>query len=237
MKNGLLRNLDEAIRLELHVAEIYTLYSQAYPEDAEFWQQLAGEEKNHAALLKKGRQAFMAEEELPADLIPEDPLELVETNNWLRSLLAEFSRRPPSRESAFMTALVIEGSAGEIHYQKAMVSPTDSIVMKMFQALNGDDIDHLSRVRSYMKEKDIFEAAAAESFCEMLVECLFFNDKLENMPAVAGVMKKKFCQGSQQTTCARYMVAKTMGKEKVPADLFPHDSGRAKRILSLGGVR
>lgn len=158
MKNGMLRNLDEAIELELQVADIYLLFSQAYPEDEEFWQQLAGEENNHATLLRRARESFMKAEELPGDLVPEDPRELVEANIWLRSLVVEFSRQPPGREIAFMTALTIEGSAGEIHYQKAMVSPTDSIVLRSFQELNGDDAEHLGRIRMYMKEKGIFEA-------------------------------------------------------------------------------
>jgi methyl-accepting chemotaxis protein len=69
------------------------------------------------------------------------------------------------------------------------------------------------------------------SECEKLSECPFFNDQLANMPAIAGMMKKKFCHGTKEE-CARYMVATKLGKEKVPAELFPNMKERALSILT-----
>ena len=68
--------------------------------------------------------------------------------------------------------------------------------------------------------------------CEKLAECMFFNDKLTNMPAIAVLLRKLFCHG-EYTRCARYMVTETLGKENIPADLFPGNSVRAKVIISL----
>ena len=68
--------------------------------------------------------------------------------------------------------------------------------------------------------------------CEKLTECMFFNDKLANMPAVAALLRKLFCHG-EYTRCARYMVTETLGNENIPSDLFPGNSVRAKVILSL----
>jgi hypothetical protein len=45
MKYALEQFIDEAIQLELNAAEIYLIFSEAIPEDANFWATLAWEEK------------------------------------------------------------------------------------------------------------------------------------------------------------------------------------------------
>jgi hypothetical protein len=66
--------------------------------------------------------------------------------------------------------------------------------------------------------------------CECLPKCPFFNDRMENMPAMADLMKKRFCQGNW-SSCARYMVFKGKGREFVPSDMFPSETERAEEIL------
>ena len=69
--------------------------------------------------------------------------------------------------------------------------------------------------------------------CECLPRCPFFNDKMVGLPATAELFKKQYCR-SNYLTCARYMVFKALGRERVPADLFPNNEERAKRILTGG---
>ena len=69
------------------------------------------------------------------------------------------------------------------------------------------------------------------SDCECLPRCPFFNDKMANMPGMAAIQKRRYCQGDN-TQCARHIVLKALGREKVPPDLFPSDTDRAKAILS-----
>ena len=66
--------------------------------------------------------------------------------------------------------------------------------------------------------------------CECLGTCPFFNDKMQNMPAMADMYKKKYCKGDFGN-CARYMVFKTLGKPSVPADLFPNQKEKAIAIV------
>ena len=68
--------------------------------------------------------------------------------------------------------------------------------------------------------------------CELLAECLFFQDKLINMPAIADIMKKQYCLLGF-SDCGRYLVAKALGRELVPDNLFPNNMKRAKIIISL----
>ena len=69
--------------------------------------------------------------------------------------------------------------------------------------------------------------------CELLESCIFFNEKMENMPTTMEVYKKKYCRGDN-SICARQMVFKELGREKVPADLFPNHKDNAKKIISDG---
>lgn len=69
--------------------------------------------------------------------------------------------------------------------------------------------------------------------CEVLTTCLFFNEKMADMPGTVSGLKKQYCQGDN-SACARYMVLKALGKSKVPDDLFPHQKDRAKKLIAGG---
>lgn len=69
--------------------------------------------------------------------------------------------------------------------------------------------------------------------CEYLPGCPFFNDKMKNMPAIADQFKKKYCLG-ENSTCARFVVLRALGREKVPATLFPNQMDKAQGILAAG---
>ena len=71
------------------------------------------------------------------------------------------------------------------------------------------------------------------SECECLEGCVFFNDKMAEMPATAQIMKEMYCL-KDNTTCARYIVFQKLGRERVPADLFPRQVDRANQIILNG---
>jgi hypothetical protein len=67
--------------------------------------------------------------------------------------------------------------------------------------------------------------------CECLSKCPFFNDKMANMPSMAKIMKNRYCKGDYGT-CARYQVFKALGREAVPADLFPNQPDKVEQLLA-----
>ncbi len=69
--------------------------------------------------------------------------------------------------------------------------------------------------------------------CGALRTCLFFTDKMEGLPVAADIFKKKYCQGDH-SSCARHMVIQSLGKKKVPGDLFPNQNERAREIITAG---
>jgi hypothetical protein len=45
------------------------------------------------------------------------------------------------------------------------------------------------------------------------------------------IYKQNYCEGDK-TTCARYKVATTLGKEFVPSSLYPNMNEAAERIIA-----
>jgi ferritin len=155
MNNDIAALAEESINLELNVSEIYYLFHSFFPVDENFWWQLVIEEKNHAALIKNGLEQFEPIGEFPHEILSDSLQDLKGTNKKLRSMLKQFKNITPSRELAFNTALEIEASAGELHFQNFIDKEARSTIAEIFQLLNREDKDHAERIYSYMKDNDI----------------------------------------------------------------------------------
>ena len=155
MNNDITALAEESINLELNVSKIYYLFYNYFADDANLWWQLALEENDHADLIRHGIEKFEPIGEFPHEILSDSLQDLKSTNKKLRSLLKQFKDIPPSRELAFNTALEIEASAGELHFQHFMDKETNSKIDELFQFLNRGDKDHAKRIRSYMKNNNI----------------------------------------------------------------------------------
>jgi len=67
--------------------------------------------------------------------------------------------------------------------------------------------------------------------CDKSSTCPFFNDRLENMPTAATLLKLQYCEGDFEH-CARFRVETKLGSTSVPGTLFPEDSATADRIVA-----
>ena len=155
MNEQLSKQIEESIKLELNVAELYNLFATAFREDFDFWQELCWEEKHHAHLIRTMKKPLLSSEEFPKELLSYSLENLIEVNNTLKSLIKKYNNKPPSRKDAFNIAISIEKSAGEIHYQHAMDVPFYLNYMEIWQKLNEDDKNHVKRISAYMRIKRI----------------------------------------------------------------------------------
>jgi hypothetical protein len=147
--------IDESIKLELLVADLYLLFQKLFPRDADFWWKLVLEEKGHAALIRSGKEIFEPLGKFPHGLLPPVLQQLIEINSRLDSLIKQYKTTPPTREEAFNLAFATENSAGEMHFQEFMEKNLDSDVDRIFKQLNKDDKDHAARIKSYMERQGI----------------------------------------------------------------------------------
>lgn len=155
MNQTLEQLIDEFIKLELNVADVYKVFYNTFPEDAELWLRLVREEESHADLIQSMRSTFLLSRQIPSDLLASSKEMLEKTNNRLISILKKYSKKPPLREAAFKVALDIERSAGEFNFQLATEKSPDSGIMKIFQELNKDCRDHTKKIITYMHSKGI----------------------------------------------------------------------------------
>lgn len=159
MDTQLLRVVDASIQLELNVADLYGVFHTAFPQHAEFWWKILLEERNHAALIRSAKEQFAPVGKFPTDLITSQLSELTAVNSKLESLVEKYKHAAPSESEAFSVALLLEQSAGEVHYQKFMEADTDegqgNSLSKIFQQLNVHDKDHAQRISHYMDSHGI----------------------------------------------------------------------------------
>ena len=148
------RLIDEAIRLELIVSDLYFLFHSQFPEDSEFWWALAMEEVNHASLLRTVRQMETVDVPVPDDLLPANIEELVRSTRLVKEMMEAFEKEP-DREKAFRFSYQVENSAGELHYDTFMKHAPESTVAKVFRKLNGNDLDHAQRIKEYSEAQNI----------------------------------------------------------------------------------
>jgi hypothetical protein len=56
---------------------------------------------------------------------------------------------------------------------------------------------------------------------------------MADMPSTAEIFKTIYCKG-EFGNCARMIIVKALGREKVPADLFPNQAAKALDIVKNG---
>ena len=69
------------------------------------------------------------------------------------------------------------------------------------------------------------------SDCPLLPTCLFFNDKMPNMPLMTEIMKETHCR-RDNSRCARFLSVQPRGAGGLPVDLYPNDIERAEAYVS-----
>lgn len=69
--------------------------------------------------------------------------------------------------------------------------------------------------------------------CGLLGKCLFFNNGVTAGPTTTQHLKMRYCLGGGSFACARFIVAKKLGEEALPHDLFPDQLGRARDIIGF----
>ena len=70
--------------------------------------------------------------------------------------------------------------------------------------------------------------------CELLQRCPFYNDEMKKTDGLGALYRQRYCVGDN-STCARYMVFRTLGRSAVPEDLYPNMVQRANEIRHPSG--
>jgi len=69
--------------------------------------------------------------------------------------------------------------------------------------------------------------------CSLLGGCQFFDEEMCYMPGLAELYKSIYCM-TDNSDCARFIVAEKLGIENVPKNLYPNMVSRANEIVAEG---
>lgn len=94
------RILEEGIKLELNMSDLYLFYSNNFIEDKEFWQQMAEEEKEHASLFRMVKDLIEFSPSLD-DIIFVNFNELKVANNSIVNAIKNFKKTLPHKDDAY----------------------------------------------------------------------------------------------------------------------------------------
>ena len=67
--------------------------------------------------------------------------------------------------------------------------------------------------------------------CDRLSTCIFYTERMDEMPPCAELLKLRYCLGDFEH-CARHRVELKLGSTCVPRSLLPDDSALADRIVA-----
>ena len=67
--------------------------------------------------------------------------------------------------------------------------------------------------------------------CEIIEECPFYQGELADKGVDVDELKEKYCRNNS-LNCARYMIVQSVGKEHMPADLYPHEKAVAYGVIA-----
>lgn len=150
-QNRLNQLIDESIQLELNAAELYHLFAETIPDDADFWMQISNEEKHHASLLRSAKESFVRQGNFPLDLVVDSIELLILGNMKLKTLILKFKAFPPTQIEACETALALERDVGESHYTQFMDKNSKNAIDRIFQTLNKGDKAHERRISAHFE--------------------------------------------------------------------------------------
>ncbi|MFC1497933.1 hypothetical protein ACFLS1_05605 [Verrucomicrobiota bacterium] len=150
MTEKYLKQFKYSIQLELSVSEYYRMMSNIFEEDRSFWWGLCLEEKNHAALLKNGRDYFMGRDIFPVEILDSDISSLQKSIQNVEQAAQLLGESKLSKPEAYRHALEFEESSGE-HFFKLITESTDlSPKISFVNKLIGEDKDHAKKIRELL---------------------------------------------------------------------------------------
>jgi rubrerythrin len=150
LQDAQIHQLEMMARHEEAVGELYTAYADRFPKHKDFWTRLAGEEKGHAAwirkLFPKAEEGIILFDDTRFNVKAIDT-SLMYIEHWVREARSE----PIELTKGLSIALDIENSLIEKDYFKVYGTDDDEM-RRVFDALVQGTREHRARIRSLLDE-------------------------------------------------------------------------------------
>ena len=141
--------IEESVKLELNISQLYDVYVSAFPEHADFWQQLSIEELAHARLIRSVKDEFIKAGGFPSGLITDCIDILVMSNTKIKVLIEQAKLHPPNEIEACDLSYKLERDVGESHYIQYMEKTPVPAVESIFEQIVKGDREHERRIKEH----------------------------------------------------------------------------------------
>ncbi len=152
MKTELSERIKTCIAIESAIAEIYHSFAKLFPEEKNFWYELAMEEENHASVLLEGSR-YVELGILPGYVVPKSLRKMKRTLQLIDDTRKEMESGHMSMKEALDAAMKLELTMEESYVLEVLTSETDDEVISRLQKLLSDTKLHITKVSEYIQKK------------------------------------------------------------------------------------
>lgn len=153
MRDTLSDRIEACIAIEVTFAEIYHALSDMFPEERNFFRELASEEENHAAILAVGR-GYEKAGKLPPEVVPDSIVPIQGTLDNALNFKAKIAAGSIAIGEALATMLQFEESTCDSYFHEMMTRESDSKVITNLQKLLIDTRSHAEKIRELIKNRN-----------------------------------------------------------------------------------
>jgi hypothetical protein len=143
---------NESIIHEKIIAALYGLFAGHFREDERFWKMLAGEEEDHAAIIRNGKNCLFRMDLFTPETLRQDLDLLRRINSGIHSTISAYREVMPDRSVAFMRAAMIEESSEKFYFQRIRSAQTDSPALYVVRNIVREEVNHEKRIVERFRE-------------------------------------------------------------------------------------
>jgi len=137
--------------LEKNSSKLYICYSEVFNEDKDFWIGLSLEEEKHASIIETWDDMH-SNNLLPEQLLYNDIDKIIESNKEVKNYTDLCRNKLINKIDAYNKAIEFEKKTGEAYFQYTMSKFSNDELIKVFQDLVKDEINHAERIDKVLKK-------------------------------------------------------------------------------------
>ncbi len=149
------KKIDTCIVVERKCAEEYHALGNLFPEAKDFFEKIAQDELDHAAILTVARLHYN-EGKISEEMIVPASFAVINTSLvFLENLKRKIKDRNISLETALTLSVSLEETSAESYFNQVMTGESDSEIISGLKKLYADEVSHLTVIKDFLKIRSL----------------------------------------------------------------------------------
>ncbi len=141
--------------MERKCAEEYHALGNLFPEAKDFFEKIAQDEINHAAILTVARLHYN-DGKISEEMIVPASLAVINTSLvFLENIKRKIKDRNISLETALTLSVSLEETSAESYFNQVMTGESDSEIISGLKKLYSDEVSHLTVIKNFLKIRSL----------------------------------------------------------------------------------